>query len=157
MGPTDLLPGSHFVFSMHNNMGHYGGIQGSVHAVLPAGSIFLTVYNIWHRRSASTGHGVRNNLKYNYWRTVPPARDWIIEPDFDVAAADYSFGGFLSTEVSTGSSSETSSTPPRCFCGCAGSRTSSVSRAVRDGRSPPTRLAGPTAYQQAWDRSANGA
>lgn len=28
-------------------------------------------------------------------------RDWIIEPDFDVAAADYSFGGFLSTEVPT--------------------------------------------------------
>ena len=82
-------------------MGHYGGIQGSVHAFLPAGSIFLTVYNIWHRRSASTGHGVRNNLKHNYWRTVPPARDWIIEPDFDVAAADYSFGGFLSTEVPT--------------------------------------------------------
>jgi len=101
MGPTELLPGSHFVFSMDNNMGHYGGIQGSVHAFLPAGSIFLTVYNIWHRRSASTGHGVRNNLKYNYWRTVPPARDWIIEPDFDVAAADYSFGGFLSTEVPT--------------------------------------------------------
>ena len=27
--------------------------------------------------------GVRNLLKYQYWRTVEPERDWIIEPDFD--------------------------------------------------------------------------
>ena len=35
-------------------MGHYGRISESHHAVAPAGSIFLTVYNIWHRRSEST-------------------------------------------------------------------------------------------------------
>ena len=28
-------------------------------------------------------------LKHNYWRTVPPQRDWIIEPDFDFQTADY--------------------------------------------------------------------
>ena len=28
-------------------------------------------------------------LKYNYWRTVPPERDWIIEPDFDFHRAYY--------------------------------------------------------------------
>ena len=22
-------------------------------------------------------------LKYSYWRTVPPTRDWVQEPDFD--------------------------------------------------------------------------
>ena len=27
--------------------------------------------------------GVRNLLKYQYWRTVEPERDWVIEPDFD--------------------------------------------------------------------------
>ena len=67
----------------------YGGISGSYHAVAPAGSIFLTIYSIWHRRSVSTGTGIRNNVKFNYWRTVPPQRDWIIEPDFDVAFADF--------------------------------------------------------------------
>ena len=28
-------------------------------------------------------------MKYNYWRTVPPARDWIVESDFDLRTADY--------------------------------------------------------------------
>jgi len=93
MGPTELLPGSHFLFSLQGYMGHYGTIRGSLHAVAPAGSIFLTVYNIWHRRSTSTGQGIRNNLKYNYWRTAPPTRDWLAEPGFDPATARYGLPG----------------------------------------------------------------
>lgn len=93
MGPTELLPGSHFLFAPSSYMGHYGSIRGSYHAVAPAGSIFLTVYSIWHRRSASSVPGLRNLLKYNYWRTVPPQRDWIAEPDFDFATADYTLHG----------------------------------------------------------------
>ena len=101
MGPTELLPGSHFLFALRTYMAHYGAIRGSYRAVAPAGSIFLTVYSIWHRRSVSTGTGVRNLLKYNYWRTDPPRRDWAIETDFDVATADFSAGGFKSLEQPT--------------------------------------------------------
>jgi hypothetical protein len=92
-GPTELLPGSHFLFSHATYMAHYGSIRGAYKSAAPAGSIFLTVYSIWHRRSASTAKGVRNLLKYNYWRTEPPQRDWIIEPDFDIATADYTLHG----------------------------------------------------------------
>ncbi len=91
-GPTELLPGSHFLFSLSSYMGHYGSIRGSYHSTAPAGSIFITVYSIWHRRSASAAEGIRNMLKYNYWRTVPPQRDWMVEPDFDFATADYTLG-----------------------------------------------------------------
>ena len=28
-------------------------------------------------------------LKYNYWRSAPPVRDWIIEEDFDFQTAFY--------------------------------------------------------------------
>ena len=28
-------------------------------------------------------------LKYNYWRTVPPQRDWIIEEDFELQTTYY--------------------------------------------------------------------
>ena len=101
MGPTELLPGSHFLFALRTYMSHYGNIRGSNHAVAPAGSILITAYNIWHRRSASTGTGIRNLLKYNYWRSAPPRRDWIIEPDFDVAHADFSVGGFKSLKHPT--------------------------------------------------------
>eukprot|EP01052_Picozoa_sp_SAG31_P070999 SAG31_NODE_29892_length_388_cov_1.065744_1_plen_43_part_01 len=28
-------------------------------------------------------------LKHNYFRTQPPARDWLIEPEFDLQTAYY--------------------------------------------------------------------
>ena len=87
LGPIEVLPGSHFRYARH--LGHYGSIRGAIRTAAPAGSIFLTVYSIWHRRSASTASGMRNMLKYNYWRMVPPERDWVIEPDFDFATANY--------------------------------------------------------------------
>jgi len=90
--PTELLPGSHFLFSHAPWMGHYNAVRGAVLSEAPAGSIFLTAYNIWHRRSASAPEatGVRNQLKYNYWRTATPQRDWLTEPGFDLETADYS-------------------------------------------------------------------
>ena len=90
LGPTELLPGSHFLFSLSTYMGHYGSVRGAVNTPAPAGSIFLTVYSIWHRRSASAAHGIRNLLKYCYWRKEPPRRDWIIDPDFDMRGVEYS-------------------------------------------------------------------
>ena len=89
-GPTEVLPGSHHFYTLQTHMGHYGRILGAKRLIAPAGTIFITVYSIWHRRSDSTAAGVRNNLKYNYWRTVQPERDWINEPGFDLATANYS-------------------------------------------------------------------
>ena len=81
-------------------MGHYSSVRGSYHAVSPEGSIFITVYSVYHRRSRSTASGVRSLLKYNYWRTEPPQRDWMIDPDFDLATADYKMDGpFLQTQA----------------------------------------------------------
>jgi hypothetical protein len=88
-GPTELLPGSHHIYSTSRYMAHYGHIRGAFYAAASAGSVFLTDYAIWHRRSASTGTELRNMLKYNYWRTSPPQRDWIEEPGFDPRTADY--------------------------------------------------------------------
>ncbi|HLL78622.1 MAG TPA: phytanoyl-CoA dioxygenase family protein, partial [Ktedonobacteraceae bacterium] len=88
MGPTEVLPGSHFLRTKAPLMAHYGKIAGTVSCVGPAGTVFLTVYSIWHRRARATssprGHGgFRNLLKYNYWRTSAPCRDWLVEPDMD--------------------------------------------------------------------------
>ena len=89
MGPTAVLPGSHLIQNRARFMSHLGGIRGAVLTSAPAGSIFLTTYRIWHRSTPSTGKGFRNLLKYFYWRTTPPQRDWIVEPDFDFATANY--------------------------------------------------------------------
>ena len=87
LGPTEILPGSHLSYA--SQIGHYGSIRGAFKTTGRAGSIFVTVYSIWHRRAASTAEGMRHMLKYNYWRTVPPERDWIREPDFDFNSANY--------------------------------------------------------------------
>jgi hypothetical protein len=88
MGPTEVLPGSHFMRIKANMMAHYGKITGTVSTAGPAGTVFLTVYSIWHRRTRATSgprekSPFRNLLKYNYWRTTPPRRDWITEPPID--------------------------------------------------------------------------
>ena len=87
MGPTEVLPGSHFLFCSQTHMQHYCGIRGAVSTAAPAGSIFITIWGIWHRRTVSTACGTRNLLKYEYSRTALPARDWIREPTFEVRHA----------------------------------------------------------------------
>ena len=83
MGPTELVPSSHLVRAKRRFMSHYGNIRVGVKTAAPAGSIFITHYSIWHRATSSTGSGIRNLLKYNYWRTVPPERDWVVDPSTD--------------------------------------------------------------------------
>ena len=89
MGPTEIMPGSHFLFSHRDAMKQIGRVRGSYYGVASAGSIIITHYGVWHRRSESSVPSLRNNLKYNYWRRSAPARDWLIDDDFDVATADY--------------------------------------------------------------------
>ena len=51
MGPTEVLPGSHFVRTKHNMMAHLGKIAETVSTACVAGTIFLTAFGIWHRRT----------------------------------------------------------------------------------------------------------
>jgi hypothetical protein len=88
MGPTEVLPGSQFLRTKGPLMMHYGHIANTVSTASPAGTIFMTNYTIWHRRTRATSgprgkSKYRNLLKYNYWRTTPPQRDWIVDPDLD--------------------------------------------------------------------------
>ena len=85
MGPTELVPGSHFRMTSRK------ADDGGVFAAGPAGTLGVHHQSILHRRGVSTANGIRHMLKYNYWRTVPPQRDWIIEEDFDFHTAY--FGG----------------------------------------------------------------
>ena len=93
MGPTEVLPGSHHLFQLHQYMAHYARIRGSVRAAAPAGSIFVTHYAIWHRRSRSTSPQVRNLLKFWYLRTTSPRRDWVRCSDFTLEQAFHLPGG----------------------------------------------------------------
>jgi hypothetical protein len=96
MGPTAVVPGSHIVPSVPfrgvldpNGRTLREAEEKGVVTAAPAGSFVVHSQSILHRRSESTAKGLRQMLKYNYWRTVPPERDWIVEPDFDFRTADY--------------------------------------------------------------------
>ena len=84
MGPTEILLGSHLAPTGQGIEWRGGRLMDS-----SAGTVFITMYSILHRKSESTAEGMRNMLKWSYWRTVPPQRDWIIEPDFDLHTANY--------------------------------------------------------------------
>ena len=85
MGPTDVVPGSHIGLNKFVNQAD----ELSIATVASAGSFVLHSQSIYHRRGRSTGTGIRDMLKFNYWRTTSPTRDWIKQPEFDFATADY--------------------------------------------------------------------
>ena len=91
MGPTLFLPGSHLVPIAREELEHFGHLAGQLMTESPAGSVFFTAYSIWHRQPRKRADGVRNLLKWDCWRTVPPQRDWILDEGFDLARADYQF------------------------------------------------------------------
>lgn len=89
MGPTEFVAGSHHVTNQVRFMAHYDAIRGIWKSTAPAGSIYFTAYPMWHRRARSTATGLRYMLTGTYHRTAPPTRDWLREPDFDFATANY--------------------------------------------------------------------
>ena len=82
MGPTELVPGTHMSPARAAMLGRIKSLKTSKLMESPPGSIVLTTYSIIHRRSNSTYKGIRDNLKYNYWRTTEPKRDWVVDKDF---------------------------------------------------------------------------
>ena len=83
LGPTELVPGSHIQPT------HRGPEDRGVLSSGPAGSLIIHHQCILHRKGPSTATGTRHMLKYNYWRTELPTRDWIVEPDFDFHTTYY--------------------------------------------------------------------
>ena len=83
LGPPEIAPGTHIG---HNNRDID---EAGVLASGPAGTLGIHHQSILHRRGASTATGMRHMLKYNYWRTTAPVKDWIDEPGFDPATANY--------------------------------------------------------------------
>jgi len=83
LGPTELVPGSHIQPARRDRE------EGGVFCDGPAGTIGIHHQSILHRRGLSTAKGLRRMLKYNYWRTTPPARNWIVEEGFDFQSAYY--------------------------------------------------------------------
>jgi hypothetical protein len=84
MGPTEFVPGSHFLQATSHLVHHYGNIAGTVKATGTAGTVLLVEPTLWHRRSKTKTSGpIRHLLKYHCWRHSQPKRDWVLDADFN--------------------------------------------------------------------------
>lgn len=75
-GPTMILPGSHFRLVDREAIAHYGDILGQLPLTVPAGSIAMTRYGIWHKAGPKLNADKRGMIKFSYLRTEMPKRDW---------------------------------------------------------------------------------
>ena len=80
-GPTIILPGSHRRAVDREAIAHYGDIAGQIPLTVPAGTIVITRYGIWHRAGPKLNHTPRSMIKYSYFRQAAPKRDWLIDSD----------------------------------------------------------------------------
>jgi len=80
-GPTMILPGSHCRAVDREAIAHYGDIRGQVSLTVPAGTVAMTRYGIWHKAGPKTSHTRRGMIKFSYHRTASPERDWVIASD----------------------------------------------------------------------------
>ena len=80
-GPTMILPGSHCRAVDREAIAHYGDILGQVSLTVPAGTVALTRYGIWHKAGPKTNDIRRGMIKFSYHRTVSPERDWVMDSD----------------------------------------------------------------------------
>lgn len=87
-GATMVLPGSHCRAVDREAIAHYGDILGQVSLTVPAGTVVMTRYGIWHKAGPKTNDRRRGMLKFSYHRQAAPKRDWCTDSDEIPAYAD---------------------------------------------------------------------
>ena len=77
MGPTALVPGTHFRNAPSDRMATYGNFRAQALATVEAGSILIAHYDIWHAATANTSDKNRYMLKFLFERkSVPVSPSW---------------------------------------------------------------------------------
>lgn len=74
MGPTIVMPGTHFRNAPTDRMATYANLRGQVPMTVKAGSIALTHYDIWHAASPNRTNRPRHMLKFLFGRTTSAAQ-----------------------------------------------------------------------------------
>ncbi len=72
MGPTALLPGTHVLKALPERMSSQGNFKDQFIASVPAGTVVMLHYDIWHAGTANTSDKVRYMLKFLFQRENRP-------------------------------------------------------------------------------------
>ncbi len=81
MGPTVVLPGTHFRNAPTDRMASYANFREQVVFNVKAGTVAITHYDIWHAASANTSQKMRYMCKFLFDRTEEPRQpSWQHDP-----------------------------------------------------------------------------
>jgi hypothetical protein len=80
-GPTMVLPGSHHRVVDREAIAHYDDIRGQLALTVPAGTVVLTRFGLWHKAGAKVNDRRRGMVKWSYRRAAKPRRDWLTDSD----------------------------------------------------------------------------
>ena len=72
MGPTMIMPGTHFRNAPSDRMATYGNLKGQVALTVKAGTVAITHYDLWHAGSMNRTNRKRYMLKFLFDRTREP-------------------------------------------------------------------------------------
>jgi hypothetical protein len=82
LGPTVLMPGTHFRNAPTDRMATYANFREQVVLTVPAGTVAITHYDIWHAASANCGDRTRYMLKFLFSRAgESPSPSWRHDPE----------------------------------------------------------------------------
>ena len=94
MGPTIVVPGTHFRNAPTDRMASYTNIRGQIPAVVKAGTVAFTHYDIWHGTAANKSARKRHMIKFGFSRTQPNAEPtWNHNPACLDQALDWNLRG----------------------------------------------------------------
>jgi hypothetical protein len=82
LGPTVVLPGTHFRNAPTDQMATYANLRDQVLLTVPAGTVVLAHYDIWHAGTRNEGTRTRYMCKFLFDRvSEPTAPSWRHDPD----------------------------------------------------------------------------
>lgn len=72
MGPTAILPGTHFRNAPTDSMVNYTNIKGAMFLTVKAGTVAITHFDLWHAGTLNRSKTPRHMLKFLFNRVTPP-------------------------------------------------------------------------------------
>lgn len=82
MGPTVVMPGTHFRNAPTDRLQSYGNLKGQVALTVKAGTVAITHYDLWHAMTLNRTDTPRQMLKFLFDRqSSPTTPTWDHNPD----------------------------------------------------------------------------
>ena len=90
IGPTGVIPGSHYIESRDETVGGNGSVPDGFPASGKAGTITIIHFDLWHRAFPNQTDKVRYMMKFQFTRMSEPERPWWNRQRDDIDLGDLS-------------------------------------------------------------------